>query len=99
MVRQMALDQEENGAAILDVNMGMNGIDEKEMMINTIYEVTSTVDCPLCIDSSHVDIIEAALRIYPGRALINSISMEKEKWINFFRLQKIRCNVYFAPIV
>ena len=59
--------------------MGMNGIDEKEMMINTIYEVTSTVDCPLCIDSSHVDIIEAALRIYPGRALINSISMEKEK--------------------
>ena len=69
----MALDQEENGAAILDVNMGMNGIDEKEMMINTIYEVTSTVDCPLCIDSSHVDIIEAALRIYPGRALILSL--------------------------
>ena len=83
MVRQMALDQEENGAAILDVNMGMNGIDEKEMMINTIYEVTSTVDCPLCIDSSHVDIIEAALRIYPGRALINSISMEKEKMDKF----------------
>lgn len=99
MVRQMALDQEENGAAILDVNMGMNGIDEKEMMINTIYEVTSTVDCPLCIDSSHVDIIEAALRIYPGRALINSISMEKRKWINFFRLQKIRSNVYFAAII
>lgn len=79
MVRQMALDQEENGAKILDINMGMNGIDEKEMMIRTIYEVTSTVDCPLCIDSSHVDIIEEALRIYPGRALINSISMEKEK--------------------
>lgn len=79
MVRQMALDQEENGAQILDINMGMNGIDEKEMMLQTIYEVTSTVDCPLCIDSSHVNIIEAALRIYPGRALINSISMEKEK--------------------
>lgn len=75
----MALDQEENGAQILDVNMGMNGIDEKEMMLRTIYEVTTTVDCPLCIDSSYVDIIEAALRIYPGRALINSISMEKEK--------------------
>lgn len=79
LVRQMALDQEENGAQILDVNMGMNGIDEKEMMLRTIYEVTTTVDCPLCIDSSYVDIIEAALRIYPGRALINSISMEKEK--------------------
>ena len=55
----------------------MNGIDEKQMMLETIYEVTGTVDCPLCIDSSHVDIIEAALRIYPGRALINSISYEK----------------------
>ena len=79
LVRTMALEQEENGASILDINMGMNGIDEKEMMLRTIYEVTSTVDCPLCIDSSHVDIIEAALRIYPGRALINSISLEKEK--------------------
>lgn len=80
LVRTMALEQEENGADILDVNMGMNGIDEKQMMLDTIYEVTSTVDCPLCIDSSHVDIIEEALRIYPGRALINSISLEKEKF-------------------
>ncbi len=79
MVRSMALEQEENGAQILDINMGMNGIDEKKMMLDAIYEVSSTVDCPLCIDSSHVDIIEAALRIYPGRALINSISMEQEK--------------------
>ena len=79
LVRTMALEQEENGAKILDINMGMNGIDEKDMMLKTIYEVTSTVDCPLCIDSSHVDIIEAALRIYPGRALINSISLEQEK--------------------
>lgn len=79
LVRQMALEQEENGAQILDINMGMNGIDEKEMMLKAIYEVAFTVDLPLCIDSSHVDIIEAALRIYPGRALINSISMEQEK--------------------
>lgn len=79
MVREMAVSQEENGAQILDVNMGMNGIDEKEMMLNAIYEVTTTVDCPLCIDTSYVEVMEAALRIYPGRALINSISMEKEK--------------------
>ncbi len=78
-VREMALGQEADGAQILDINMGMNGIDEKQMMIDAIYEVTGAVDCPLCIDSSHVDIIEAALRIYPGRALINSISMEREK--------------------
>lgn len=79
LVRQMAMEQEENGARILDINMGMNGIDELEMMKSVIYEVSSTVDCPLCIDSSHVDVIEAALRIYPGRALINSISLETEK--------------------
>lgn len=80
LVVQMAEDQEQNGASILDINMGMNGIDENEMMQKVIYEVTNTVNLPLCIDSSHVDIIEHALRIYPGRALINSISLEKEKF-------------------
>lgn len=79
MVRQMALDQEANGAKILDVNMGMNGIDELEMMKQAIYEVTSTVDCPLCIDTSNAQVMEEALKIYPGRALINSISLEKVK--------------------
>ena len=88
LVRTMALEQEENGASILDINMGMNGIDEKEMMLRTIYEVTSTVDCPLCIDSSHVDIIAVALRIYPGRALINSISLEKEKFEKLLPIAK-----------
>lgn len=88
MVREMALQQEVEGAQILDINMGMNGIDEKQMMLDTIYEVTTTVDLPLCIDSSHVDIIEAALRIYPGRALINSISMEKEKMEPLLALAK-----------
>jgi len=79
LVADMALEQEEKGASILDINMGMNGIHEKEMMIKAIYEVSRTVSLPLCIDSSHVDIIEEALRVYPGRALINSISLEKEK--------------------
>lgn len=79
LVRNMAMEQESNGAAILDINMGMNGIDELQMMKKVIYEVSSTVDCPLCIDSSHVDVIEEALKIYPGRALINSISLETEK--------------------
>lgn len=80
LVREMARQQEENGASILDINMGMNGIDEKQMMTESIYEVTTTVDCPLCIDSSNIEVIEAALRIYPGRALINSISLEKDKF-------------------
>ena len=79
LVIQMAEEQELQGASILDINMGMNGIDEKEMMIKAIYEVTMASNLPICIDSSHVDIIEAALRIYSGRALINSISLEQEK--------------------
>ena len=80
LVVDMAEQQEENGAAILDINVGMNGIDEDAMMQKVIYEVTSTVNLPLCIDSSYVEVIEHALRIYPGRALINSISLEKEKF-------------------
>lgn len=87
-VLEMALEQQENGASILDINMGMNGIDEMEMMKKTIYEVSRTVNLPLCIDSSHVDIVEAALRIYPGRALINSISLEKEKFEKLIPIAK-----------
>lgn len=79
LVADMAKEQEENGADILDVNMGMNGIDEKEMMVQVVNELTTVSELPLSIDSSHVGVIEAALRIYPGRALINSISLEKEK--------------------
>ena len=79
MVISMAEEQVATGAKVLDINMGMNGIDELAMMKEAIYQVMSTVDVPLCIDSSHIDIIEEALRIYPGRALINSISLEEKK--------------------
>ncbi|MGB8455194.1 MAG: homocysteine S-methyltransferase family protein [Anaerocolumna sp.] len=78
-VLDMAEEQTANGADILDINMGMNGIDEKEMMVKVVSEVTGISDVPLSIDSSHISVIEAALRIYPGKALINSISLEKEK--------------------
>ncbi len=88
LVCDMAVSQEEHGASILDINMGMNGIDEKDMMIKTIYEVTGLVDLPLCIDSSHIDIIETALRIYPGRALINSVSLEEKKCRPLFKIAK-----------
>ncbi len=80
IVSQMASEQAELGAAVLDVNVGMNGIDEQEVMLKVMQEALSASKLPLCIDSSHVSVIEAALRIYPGRALINSISLEKEKF-------------------
>lgn len=79
LVEEMAEQQEEMGAHILDINMGTNGIDEKEMMLKAISKVTMVSSLPLCIDTSYVEVMEAALRAYPGRALINSISMEKEK--------------------
>lgn len=80
IVKKFAHDQEKCGAAILDVNVGMSGIDEKEVMRKTIEQVTASTDLPLCLDSSSIDVMEAALRTYPGRALINSISLEKEKF-------------------
>ena len=79
LVRQMALEQENCGASLLDINTGMSGIDELAMTKEVIYEVSSTVDCPLVLDTSHIDVMEEALRIYPGRALINSISLEAAK--------------------
>lgn len=88
MVTEFAESQEEAGASILDVNMGMNGIDEKEMMLKAVKELSIVTDLPLSIDSSHVDVVEAALRIYPGRALINSISLEPEKFENLIPIAK-----------
>lgn len=88
MVERFAEEQEACGASVLDINMGMSGIDEKEMMLRVLQKVGETTNLPLCIDSSHVDVIEAALRKYPGRALINSISLEKEKFDNLLPLAK-----------
>ena len=79
MVSEFAEEQEACGASVLDINMGMSGIDEKAMMLTAIETVSGLTSLPLSIDSSHVDVIEAALRRYPGRALINSISFEKAK--------------------
>lgn len=79
-VLDFAREQEECGASILDINVGMSGIDEKQTMLNVIEGVAMETNLPLAIDSSHVDVIEAALRRYPGRALINSISLEREKF-------------------
>lgn len=88
MVVQFAEEQENCGAGILDVNMGMSGIDEKEMMLRALEEVAGVTSLPLSLDSSHVDVLEAALRRYPGRALINSISYEKVKFENLLPVAK-----------
>lgn len=79
LVTEYAESQEACGAGVLDINMGMSGIDEKAAMLKALDTVSGVTNLPLSIDSSHVEVLEAALRRYPGRALINSISYEKEK--------------------
>ncbi|MBP8830047.1 MAG: homocysteine S-methyltransferase family protein [Desulfobacter sp.] len=78
-VRNLARDQAAAGADLLDINAGMPGIDEKQTLLDIISSVVPVVSLPLVIDSSDPDVVEAAVRYYPGRALINSISAEKEK--------------------
>lgn len=79
MVRQYALEQRAAGADLLDVNMGMSGIDEKGLMTESIALLARSVETPLCIDTTDPEVMEAALRLYPGRALLNSISLEAER--------------------
>ncbi len=76
-VLDMALDQKDNGAHVLDVNVGLPDIDEKSAMKNVIEKLSAQAKLPLCIDSSHAEVIETALRHYPGRALVNSVSTKK----------------------
>lgn len=87
-VLAFAEEQEANGAKVLDINVGMSGVDEKTLMLQTMEAVTETTSLPLSLDSSHVNVLEAALRQYPGRALINSISLEKEKLETMLPLAK-----------
>lgn len=79
LVKQFAREQNEQGAALLDVNFGLSGIDEAGMMRRAIGQLVLTVDTPLCIDSTNPKAVEAGLRLYPGRALFNSISLEEER--------------------
>lgn len=87
-VLSFAQEQEADGASVLDVNMGMSGIDEKAMMLRVIEELQTVSNLPLSLDSSHIDVLEAALRHYPGRALVNSVSYETEKFEKLLPLVK-----------
>lgn len=84
----MAEEQEEYGADILDINVGMNGIDEKKTLYDAMLEVTSTVNLPLSIDTSNVEAMEYTIRNYPGRALMNSISLDPAKMDRLLEIAK-----------
>ena len=79
LVFEFAAQQLSSGAAILDVNMGLSGIDEAAMMKAAICRIMKSTPAILCIDSTNAETVEAALRLYPGRALLNSISAEEKR--------------------
>ncbi|MGO5064995.1 MULTISPECIES: homocysteine S-methyltransferase family protein [unclassified Clostridium] len=73
-----AISQVECGADILDVNVGLPEINEEETMKKVIKEIQSIIDTPLQIDSNNPKVIEKALRIYNGKAIVNSVNGEEE---------------------
>ncbi len=73
-----ALSQTGAGAEILDVNVGLPQIDEKEMMVRVLKAIQSVCDAPLQIDSTKPEVVEAGLRAYNGRPILNSVNGEEQ---------------------
>ncbi len=78
-IMRQAIEQTSAGAEILDVNVGLPDIDEKEMMLAAVDAVQSVVDAPLQIDTTEPDVLEAALRVVSGKPIVNSVNGEDEK--------------------
>lgn len=77
-ILSQAIEQVEAGAEILDVNVGAPEVDEKEMMVKVVKALQAIVDAPLQIDSTKPEVLEAALRVYNGKAIVNSVNGEEE---------------------
>ncbi len=78
-VKELARRQVAWGADVLDVNVGHPGIDEIAMMAKVVEAVLSVVDLPLCIDSNEPKILEAGLKLAPGKPLVNSVNGEEKQ--------------------
>lgn len=76
-ILNMAASQEENGADILDVNVGLPGLDETAVMTETVRELQSVTDLPLQIDTLDIKAMEQAMRIYNGKPMVNSVNGKK----------------------
>ena len=73
-----AVEQIHAGAEILDVNVGLPGIDEKAMMVAAVKAIQSICDTPLQLDSTIPEVLEAGLRVYNGKPIVNSVNGEDE---------------------
>lgn len=87
IIRQ-GITQAEAGAHILDVNMGLPEIDEEEMLCKSVYELQSVLSVPLQLDSGDAKAMESALRLYNGKAMINSVNGKEESMAEIFPLAK-----------
>lgn len=87
-VLRQGITQSEAGAHILDVNMGLPEIDEKEMLCSGVYELQSVLPVPLQLDSGDAEAMEAALRLYNGKAMINSVNGKEKSMEEVFPLAK-----------
>lgn len=77
-ILDVAIQQEDAGADILDVNVGYPGVDEVSMLPRVVKKLQSAVSLPLQLDSSNPDALEAGLRVYNGKAAVNSVNGEPE---------------------
>ena len=82
------IKQQEKGVHILDVNVGLPEIDEKKMLQKVCFELQSIIDLPLQIDTTDISALEAALRRYNGKAMINSVNGKEENMKAIFPLVK-----------
>lgn len=78
IVRKEAISQKASGAHVIDVNVGAGGVDEVKVLPEAVMTAVEAAGLPVSIDSSNPKAIEAALRVYPGRALVNSVTGEEK---------------------
>ena len=88
IVRREALAQAQAGADILDVSVGTFGVDEVTLLPRAVQTVIDTVDIPLCLDSAVPEALDAALKVYKGKALINSVTGEEHSLAKVLPLVK-----------
>jgi 5-methyltetrahydrofolate--homocysteine methyltransferase len=88
MIRREALAQAQAGADILDVNVSLFGVDEITLLPQAVQAVIGTVDIPLCVDSTNPEALEAALKVYKGKPLINSVTGEERSLAKVLPLVK-----------
>ncbi|OEF98759.1 5-methyltetrahydrofolate--homocysteine methyltransferase [Desulfuribacillus alkaliarsenatis] len=88
MVRKEAIEQTEAGAAVLDVNMGVPKIDQIQAMKTAVNRIQTLVDTPLMLDSTDPKVLEAGLKQYHGKALINSVNGEEQSLLEVLPLVK-----------